>query len=47
MVVTMRRICRPEVFVKKMLLKISQNSQGNTCAEFFFKKVADVSLQLY
>ena len=28
------------VLRKKMFLKISQNSQENTCAGFFFKKVA-------
>ena len=28
--------------VKKVLLEMSQNSQGNTCASLFFNKVADL-----
>ena len=39
---------RPEVFCKKVFLKILQNSQENTCARvFFFDKVAGFSLQFY
>ena len=35
------RSSRPEVFCKKVLLKISQNSQESTCARvFFYNKVA-------
>ena len=34
-------------FVKKLVLKISQNSQGNTCANLIFNKVAEIILQLY
>ena len=30
------RSSRPEVFCKKVLLKISQNSQENTCAKVSF-----------
>ena len=30
------RSSRPEVFRKKVLLEISQNSQGNTCARVSF-----------
>ena len=33
--------------VKKVFLEILQNSQGKTCAESFFKKVAASGLQLY
>ena len=32
---------------KKMLLKISQNSQENTCGSLFFNKVLSWGLQLY
>ena len=36
------------VLYKKMFLKISQNSQENTCSRVsFFNKVAGLSLQLY
>ena len=31
---------------KKVFLKISQNSQENTCASLFFNKVAGLSLQI-
>ena len=34
-------------FEKKLFLEISQNSQENTCASLFFKKVAGLGLQLY
>ena len=34
-------------FVKKLVLKISQNSQENTCANLIFSKVAEIILQLY
>ena len=30
----------PEVFYKKSFLKISQNSNENTCSSLFFNKVA-------
>ena len=33
--------------VKKVFLKISQNSQENTCARAFFNNVVDIDLQLY
>ena len=33
--------------VNKVFLKISQNSQENTCAKVSFLKVACLSLQLY
>ena len=43
---------KPEAFVqrfsvKKVFLKISQNSQENTCARVFFNKVAGLGLQVY
>ena len=41
------RSIRPEVFCKKVVLEILQNSQENTCAKFFFNKVAGLSRQLY
>ena len=36
----MLRSSHPDVFCKKVFLEISQNSQENTCASLFFKKVA-------
>ena len=33
----------PEVFYKKVFLKISQNSQGNTCARFSFLRKLQAS----
>ena len=42
------RSSRPEVFLKKVFLKISQNSQANICAgASFLKKLQDWGLQLY
>ena len=32
--------------MKKVFLNISQNSQENTCASFFFNKIAGLGLQL-
>ena len=33
--------------LKKMFLKISKNSQEDTCPSFFFNKVADMKPELY
>ena len=42
------RSSRPEVFSKQLFVKVSQNSQENTCVRVsFFNKVAGWGLQLY
>ena len=42
------RSSRPEVYCKKVFLKISQNSQENTCTKVFFSiKLQAWDLQLY
>ena len=38
---------RPDVFCKKVLLKILPNSQENTCTTDFLNKVVGLGLQLY
>ena len=37
----------PRLFYKKVFLKVSQNSQQNTCQSLFFNKVAGFNLELY
>ena len=46
--ISLSRSSRSEVFCKKVLLEISQNSQENTCTRVSFSiKLQDWGLQLY